>query len=144
MYLLERWRKIELVEEQTGNIDPKANFRLIIIQTELERFKFLVRSYLRARIAKVGSAIIFACTRGSTDGFSPRSTNTPSTSSPTRRRNPVSRLRKSNTLPRINLCFTRTTTRLSSRNSLLLCRDWTIRRGGSVWLSSRMWMKRCL
>ena len=34
-------------------MDPKANFRLIIIQTELERFKFLVRSYLRARIAKV-------------------------------------------------------------------------------------------
>lgn len=45
--------KIELVEEQTGNIDPKTNFRLIIIQTELERFKFLVRSFLRARIAKV-------------------------------------------------------------------------------------------
>ena len=45
--------KIELVEEQTGNIDPKTNFRLIIIQTELERFKFLVRSFLRARLAKV-------------------------------------------------------------------------------------------
>ena len=45
--------KIELVEEQTGNIDPKTNFRLIIIQTELERFKFLVRSFLRTRIAKV-------------------------------------------------------------------------------------------
>ena len=45
--------KIELVEEQTGNVDPKINFRLIIIQTELERFKFLVRSFLRARIAKV-------------------------------------------------------------------------------------------
>lgn len=45
--------KIELVEEQTGNTDPKANFRLIIIQTELERFKFLVRSFLRARIAKI-------------------------------------------------------------------------------------------
>ena len=45
--------QIELVEEQTGNMDPKTNFRLIIIQTELERFKFLVRSFLRARIAKV-------------------------------------------------------------------------------------------
>lgn len=45
--------KIELVEEQTGNTDPKANFRLIIIQTELERFKFLVRSFLRARVAKI-------------------------------------------------------------------------------------------
>ena len=45
--------KIELVEEQTGNTDPKANFRLIILQTEVERFKFLVRSFLRARIAKI-------------------------------------------------------------------------------------------
>ena len=45
--------QIELVEMQTGNMDPKTNFRLIIIQTELERFKFLVRSFLRARIAKV-------------------------------------------------------------------------------------------
>ncbi len=34
-------------------MDPKTSFRLVIIQTELERFKFLVRSYLRARIAKV-------------------------------------------------------------------------------------------
>lgn len=46
-------RQIELVEEQTGNMDPKTNFRLILYQTELERFKFLVRSFLRARIAKV-------------------------------------------------------------------------------------------
>lgn len=41
------------MEEQVGNIDPKTNFRLIIIQTELERFKFLVRSFLRTRLAKV-------------------------------------------------------------------------------------------
>ena len=34
-------------------MDPKTNFRLIIYQTELERFKFLVRSFLRARIKKV-------------------------------------------------------------------------------------------
>lgn len=37
----------------TGDLDPKTNFALIMIQTELERFKFLVRSFLRARIAKV-------------------------------------------------------------------------------------------
>lgn len=37
----------------TGNMDPKTNFALIVIQTELERYKFIVRSYLRARIAKV-------------------------------------------------------------------------------------------
>jgi GINS complex subunit 4 len=41
------------VEEQTGNMDPKTNFKLIVIQTELERFKFLVRSFLRARLTKV-------------------------------------------------------------------------------------------
>lgn len=34
-------------------MDPKTNFALIVIQTELERYKFLVRSFLRARIAKV-------------------------------------------------------------------------------------------
>ncbi|KAK3337020.1 hypothetical protein B0T19DRAFT_58418 [Cercophora scortea] len=46
-------RQIEKVEEMTGDMDPKTNFVLIVIQTELERFKFLVRSYLRARIAKI-------------------------------------------------------------------------------------------
>lgn len=51
--MLTRNTQIELVEEQTGNMDPKTNFSLIIIQTELERFKFLVRSFLRARLAKV-------------------------------------------------------------------------------------------
>lgn len=45
--------QVELVELQTGNTDPKTNFRLIIIQTDLERIKFLVRSFLRTRIAKV-------------------------------------------------------------------------------------------
>jgi hypothetical protein len=35
--------------------DPTANFKLVIVQTELERFKFLVRSLLRARIAKVSA-----------------------------------------------------------------------------------------
>ncbi|KAL9101780.1 MAG: hypothetical protein Q9163_002999 [Psora crenata] len=46
-------KQIQLVEEQTGNPDPKANFRLIIVQTELERFKYLVRCFLRARLAKI-------------------------------------------------------------------------------------------
>lgn len=36
-------------------MDPKTNFRVVIVQTELERWKFLVRSFLRARIAKVGA-----------------------------------------------------------------------------------------
>lgn len=45
--------QIERVEEMTGDMDPATNFDLIVIQTELERFKYLVRSYLRARIAKV-------------------------------------------------------------------------------------------
>ncbi|KAI0109653.1 hypothetical protein GGR51DRAFT_102163 [Nemania sp. FL0031] len=46
-------QQIERVEEMTGDMDPKTNFALIVIQTELERFKYLVRSYLRARIAKI-------------------------------------------------------------------------------------------
>jgi Uncharacterized conserved protein len=46
-------RQIERVEELTGDMDPKSNFALIVIQTELERYKYLVRSYLRARLAKI-------------------------------------------------------------------------------------------
>ncbi|SPO00840.1 related to SLD5 - part of GINS, replication multiprotein complex [Cephalotrichum gorgonifer] len=46
-------RQIEKVEEMTGDMDPRTNFALVVIQTELERYKFLVRSYLRARIAKI-------------------------------------------------------------------------------------------
>lgn len=34
-------------------MEPKTNFALIVIQTELERYRYLVRSYLRARIAKI-------------------------------------------------------------------------------------------
>ncbi|CAI6335218.1 unnamed protein product [Periconia digitata] len=52
--VLERIRRqIELVEDQTGDMDPKTGFRLIVVQTELERFKFLVRSFLRARLRKI-------------------------------------------------------------------------------------------
>lgn len=34
-------------------MDPKTSFHLIIQQTELERYKYLVRSFLRARVAKI-------------------------------------------------------------------------------------------
>ncbi|KAK2073090.1 hypothetical protein P8C59_007397 [Phyllachora maydis] len=44
--------QIGTVEDMTGDMDPKTNFALIVIQTELERYKYLVRSYLRARITK--------------------------------------------------------------------------------------------
>ncbi|KAI5815790.1 hypothetical protein BZA77DRAFT_247908 [Pyronema omphalodes] len=46
-------QQIELVETETGNMDPAANFRLILIQTELERVKYLVRAYLRCRMHKI-------------------------------------------------------------------------------------------
>ncbi|KAE9970211.1 hypothetical protein BLS_005016 [Venturia inaequalis] len=46
-------KQAQVIEDQTGSMDPKTNFKLIILQTELERFKFLVRSFLRARIAKI-------------------------------------------------------------------------------------------
>ena len=45
--------QIEAIETMNATADPSANFRLVIVQTELERFKFLVRSLLRARMAKV-------------------------------------------------------------------------------------------
>ncbi|KAK5115480.1 hypothetical protein LTR62_001139 [Meristemomyces frigidus] len=52
--VMERLKKqIEKIEDMTDTLDPKANFTLVILQTELERFKFLVRSFLRARIAKI-------------------------------------------------------------------------------------------
>ncbi|KAK5119402.1 hypothetical protein LTR85_007502 [Meristemomyces frigidus] len=52
--VMERVKKqIETIEDMTGAADPKSNFTLVILQTELERFKFLVRSFLRARIAKI-------------------------------------------------------------------------------------------
>ncbi|TWU74460.1 GINS complex subunit [Metarhizium rileyi] len=37
--------QIETVEDMTGNMDPKTNFALIVLQTELERFKFLIDKY---------------------------------------------------------------------------------------------------
>ncbi|CAG8955375.1 hypothetical protein HYFRA_00011359 [Hymenoscyphus fraxineus] len=51
--------QIEKVEELTGDMDPKTNFSLIIIQTEVERWKFLLRSYLRARIAKIDKHTLY-------------------------------------------------------------------------------------
>ncbi|KAF1942508.1 GINS complex, Sld5 component [Clathrospora elynae] len=72
--VLERIRRqIELVEDQTGNMDPKTNFKLIIIQTELERFKFLVRSFLRARMKKIDAhpIHILAQHTASTSTFAP-------------------------------------------------------------------------
>lgn len=45
--------QIAKIEDATGSMDPKRNFANIVLETELERFKFLVRSLLRARIAKI-------------------------------------------------------------------------------------------
>ncbi|KAL8890728.1 MAG: hypothetical protein Q9215_002172 [Flavoplaca cf. flavocitrina] len=52
-------QQIEVVEEQVGSVNPKTNFRLIVIQTELERFKFLVRSFLRTRMAKIDKYALY-------------------------------------------------------------------------------------
>jgi GINS complex subunit 4 len=38
---------------EIGEIDLKINFQLVIIQTEMERLKYLIRSYLRTRLAKI-------------------------------------------------------------------------------------------
>ncbi|EME84540.1 uncharacterized protein MYCFIDRAFT_195556 [Pseudocercospora fijiensis CIRAD86] len=45
--------QIAKIEDLTSAQDPASNFTLVILQTELERMKFLLRSYLRTRIAKV-------------------------------------------------------------------------------------------
>lgn len=80
--------QIEKVEEMTGDMDPKTNFALILIQTELERWKYLVRGFLRARIAKVlfnQLQKFFAIYQmdTNTDVLLIRSTNTPSITSQT-------------------------------------------------------------
>jgi GINS complex subunit 4 len=43
------WIEESLLSER----DSKSTFRTIIVQTEVERVKFLIRSYLRARLHKV-------------------------------------------------------------------------------------------
>lgn len=58
----------------SSTTDSSANLRLVIFQTELERFKYLIRSYLRVRIAKV-------CSQATLEILAnhDRSTNMPST-----------------------------------------------------------------
>lgn len=38
---------------EVGEIDMKMNFKLVIVQTEMERLKYLMRSYIRTRISKI-------------------------------------------------------------------------------------------
>ncbi|KAI9668450.1 MAG: GINS complex subunit [Alyxoria varia] len=45
--------QIAAIEETTASMNSGTNFTLIVQQTELERFKFLIRSFLRCRIAKI-------------------------------------------------------------------------------------------
>ncbi|KHO00053.1 DNA replication complex GINS protein sld5 [Metarhizium album ARSEF 1941] len=64
--------QIEKVQDMTGDMDPKTNFALIVLQTELERYKFLVRSYLRARISKIDKHTLhYLSTRELRDRLSP-------------------------------------------------------------------------
>ncbi|KAI0997947.1 hypothetical protein K3495_g10243 [Podosphaera aphanis] len=51
--------QISRIEEMTGDMDPKTNFSLVIIQTDVERWRYLVRSYLRARLAKIDKYALF-------------------------------------------------------------------------------------
>lgn len=51
--------QIARLETMAGAQDPAANLALVILQTELERYRFLVRGFLRARIAKVSGIIFF-------------------------------------------------------------------------------------
>ncbi|KAI9725552.1 MAG: GINS complex subunit [Chrysothrix sp. TS-e1954] len=63
-----RDRQIEKIEESTAQMEASSSFGLIVMQTELERFKFLVRSFLRSRIAKIDAHLlhILALHNGST------------------------------------------------------------------------------
>ncbi|KAF2157889.1 DNA replication complex GINS protein SLD5 [Myriangium duriaei CBS 260.36] len=45
--------QIATVEDLTSALDPSANFALVVIQTDLERAKFLLRALLRTRLAKM-------------------------------------------------------------------------------------------
>lgn len=58
--LMENLRQqIELVERESGNQDPTVNFKLIIVQTDLERVKFTIRAYLRARMHKIDEQAVY-------------------------------------------------------------------------------------
>ncbi|KAK9474741.1 uncharacterized protein V1510DRAFT_428085 [Dipodascopsis tothii] len=56
-WVMERVRaQIEYIEQSTADMDAADRYiklRLLIIETELERIKFLVRGYLRARLHKI-------------------------------------------------------------------------------------------
>lgn len=53
-------RQIENIEKESMEVmDSKQNFRLILIQTELERVKYLIRSYLRTRLYKIDKHALF-------------------------------------------------------------------------------------
>ena len=116
-------KQIEKVEEMTGDMDAKTNFSLIVIQTELERWKYLVRGYLRARIAKVCglSAINLYCPHkiSSKDAYSPlfRSTSTPYTTSPHQKRDPSSLPKRLPTQRVIKPCYKAITTLHSCHSS---------------------------
>ena len=51
-------QQITQLEARTGNLEPAASLRLVLVQTELERVKFLVRTYLRVRLHKVPSPVV--------------------------------------------------------------------------------------
>lgn len=56
-------QQIAQLEVHTGNLEPAANLRLVLVQTELERVKFLVRTYLRVRLHKVGPSPVLGGVR---------------------------------------------------------------------------------
>lgn len=59
--VMERLRsQIEFIEMHTADLatDKHMKLKLLLVETELERVKFLIRGYLRARIHKVGSDLV--------------------------------------------------------------------------------------
>ena len=142
-------------------MDPTTNFKVIILQTELERFKFLVRSFLRTRLKKV---LFFPSLPGCLPTYLPtslpatpladerythnRSTHIPCTSSrntpprsTTPRRRPSSPPPSTSTSRRTRRCFPRTMRRASWRSFRARCSAWTTRRAGSAWWIGRTGMR---
>lgn len=54
---------MEYIEVNSMNLGqhPDTKLKLLIVETELERVKFLIRGYLRQRLAKVFIYIFEAC-----------------------------------------------------------------------------------
>lgn len=52
---------MEYIEENTLDLPPEKDIKvkLLIVESELERIKFLIRSYLRSRLTKIDKYTLY-------------------------------------------------------------------------------------